>query len=362
MKGEELLEYMSELDPELVEKSKDCGPGLRKEEHVVPITDGKGKVGRKIGWRRIALVAAAVAVFTAACTYGAKQLDLDVELANRLGVRTDEAQKLGDGLVEIGESCTRTVYNEETGVDEDITLTATTSVGDKNSAFIKIETNISVPEGCTQSFDEKGRNYVTFDSIEINQEIKKWDKTGASNALECFVNEDGYLYMIMSVNQAHINKKKLELICKDPIYVCGSDENGQPIKKTLYKGTWNLSWKYCYTSDTATYKVDEHRIVDGIDYHIQKVEVTPLGIDLIGKCNLKSAGPSQDLRILPSVESVTIDGTEYSATDQFSSCEWSDRSGKDLEFTYHCSVMNIGTIIDLSKISKVCVNGEDIDL
>ena len=119
MKGEELLEYMSELDPELVEKSKDCGPGLKKEENAVRITDGKGKAGRKIGWRRIALVAAAVAVFTAACTYGAKQLDLDVELANRLGVRTDEAQKLGDGLVEINESCTRTVYNEETGVDED---------------------------------------------------------------------------------------------------------------------------------------------------------------------------------------------------------------------------------------------------
>lgn len=347
MNGEDLLQQLSDLSPELVMECSDIG---RETETVPEYRRKPSKRGKAV----IGSLVAAALILTA-CTYGAGQLDLDVALANHIGIKTEESAKLGGGLVEINESRTIAAVNGLTGETEDVTLTVTESVGDKNNAYIKVETNIKLPEGCTQNSDDENPDYVTFNSISVNPEMGHGSDSNFRYA-NVLVDEDGYVYMIVGINQEHINKRKVDLSFQDLVYVNGRNGNGDPIINTVYSGVWNFSWKYCYTSDTIKIRKNETITYHGLDYQIKTIELTPLGIILSGNC---SGDPGDDLLV---IESVSIGDTTYPIENWGFSKNVKDSVFGKNEFTSTCSIEGSGTLIDMKEISKITVGGVEIEL
>ncbi|MCM1159932.1 MAG: hypothetical protein NC412_01805 [Roseburia sp.] len=172
------------------------------------------------------------------------------------------------------------VLIDKSSTSNDLTLTALSSIGDKNNVSILLETDYAYDNMPKNSL-EKEDFYFNFDTAYVSISDKNGaPSSGWGSIMESF-SENGKLYFLLTITCKDINRKKVNITCKDLYMYEESSED----KILINDGIWNLEWTYQYKSNVKYYypfaiaDCGEEKIL------ITKIEVTPLSIRVTGIAN-----------------------------------------------------------------------------
>jgi len=242
-----------------------------------PIAIYKKKSRRK-KWLVIAL-AATLLLALSITAIAAFENDWDVQLLNFMGLSNTNTLQLESGEVKINETHKAMCidYGEnETGVEKIVEMTIDSSIGDKNSAYVKITTDYEMPANYNPETD-----YVLPEkhSMHISKKQNQSDFVDYASMFTCFV-EDGKLGFLLSIENAEgLNKRYISLEIKDLyIYHDLGMEDSDSEEELLCKGSWCFSWKFSYQSNTDTHYMLRTLENNNINYYLTKIEISPISI------------------------------------------------------------------------------------
>lgn len=224
--------------------------------------------------------------------YGAEKNEWDIAIVNYMGINNADTVQLEGGEVEINAS------DSSNGV----TFQAVTSVGDKNSVYIRIDTDYRLPD----SFDHK-TDYVLPENYKINIKGNPFQPvTGYGATFGYFDNNGKLSFMMLISNCVGINKKKITISMSD-LYLyhdLNADEEDKVAEKSMIsKGEWTLSWKYYYRSNVRTYYPMKLIESSGDTCLVTKLEISPISIRATAIKNPKK-GSTESSRLL--IEKITM--------------------------------------------------------
>lgn len=301
--------------------------------------------------KRVVLVLAAVLLLLLGVTsFAAIANDWDVALLNFMGISDSTTLQLESGEVEIGESCT---YN---GVE----ITAVSSIGDKNSAYIRLNTNIELPE----DFDET-RDYVLPEDISYYVSTKPQNGSRMASphaSVTTYFQEEGKLGFLIEISDCEdLNKSYVTIQFQDLyLYHDLNLEDGDIYeeKELLCEGLWELSWKYSYQSNMETHRMLKKTVVGDSTCYLTKVEISPISIRLEGYRTLEDREKPWCDEGECWLEAIYYKNGEYISLDDFSS--GGIRDGIWMEsFT---NVLEFGEVICPEDIDYLIIGGEKIYL
>lgn len=256
----------------------------RIEEHVLnaikqePATFfNKKKAARK---KRVVYALAATLLLALGITaMAAIQNDWDVQLINFMGISDADTLQLESGEVEINQTCKSMCIDygeQEDGVEKSVQMTVSSSIGDKNSAYVRINTDYELPEDYNPETD-----YILPDTNHLYISRNK-DGSGLidfASTFTAFV-EDGKLGFLFSIENAEkLNKSYVSFEIKDLyLYHDLGMPDSDSEEELLCAGTWNFKWKYSYKSNAKTYYMLKTFENDGITYYLTKIEVSPISV------------------------------------------------------------------------------------
>lgn len=286
-----------------------------------------------------------VAVFILGMTvYAAEKKEWDIAIVNYMGISDADTVQLEDGVVEIG----------TTSQSNGITMKAVTSVGDKNSAYIRIDTDYKLPE----DFSEK-TDYILPDGWHIAITNKTNSNTDYGATINYF-NHDGYLsFMMYLSNCDDINKKYVRIDLSDLyIYHDLHASEGRQIDHgtLLLKGTWALSWKYNYRSNIKTWYPLKKVVSNHDTCLVTQIEISPISIRAEAIKNPKT-GKTETSRLL--IRKVTMkDGNtiKFDATSISGGCE------NNLFLNGYRDIIEMKKAIDPSQVYSVTIGNTEIVL
>ncbi len=225
---------------------------------------------RPLAKRTILILAASLVLAFGLTAAAYEKYEWDVAITNFMGLDDPSTLQLETGEVKID------VAAESSGVK----ITDITSLGDKNTAYIRIDTNYQLPK----DFDET-TDYI----LPENHSIRVSDKKGGATkdyaaSLTCFYENKklGFLLEISncdSLNTSHVSISFENLILYHDLHIY--DDSAAP-EEMLLVGKWDLDWKYSYKSSTATYRVLEKMTILENTVWLSKVDVSPISIRIVG--------------------------------------------------------------------------------
>ncbi len=221
---------------------------------------------------RMLLVLAAVFILLISVTaVAATENEWDIAITNFMGLNDPSTLQLESGEVEIN----------ATAYSNGLSITKITSIGDKNSAYIRMDTDFKLPE----DFDET-TDYILPENHHTSVSDKKNDMTkGHASTLTCFY-ENGYLGFLLEIsNCINLSKSYVSidfenLILYHDLHVY--DDNA-PEEELLLEGNWNLNWKYSYKSSTQTYRMFKKMDILNNTVWLTRIDVSPISIRIEGK-------------------------------------------------------------------------------
>lgn len=226
-------------------------------------------------WLTFAL--AAVLLFALGITaMAAVKNEWDIQLINFMGIGDADTLQLEGGEVQIQKTA---VYSPESLAknavfpETPIQITAVSSIGDKNSAYIRIETDYALPASYNEETD-----YILSDDHTLDIDPLE---SGYGMVYTSFI-KDGKLGFLISIsNCENLNRCKISLQFTD-LYLyhdLDEDENA-PERELLCPGTWTLNWKFNYRSNMKTYRMFEKIESNGVTYYLTEVEISPISVRL----------------------------------------------------------------------------------
>lgn len=327
--------------------------------------DTKNKTGRrKLSKRKsfIVLLAAALVVAFSLTAGAAVSNEWDIALVNFMGISNADTIQLEGGVVEIGaeDICEGTDYSEDiAGKPKEISISATTSIGDKNAAYIRFETNYQVPEG----FDET-KDYILPDDFSVHAYSRKSGK-GASevtvgNVFTCLV-ENGklsfllYIYDYEKLNKSYISVSFQDLRLYHDLNLSEEEQELAEASELLYTGNWELNWKYSYKSNVKTYHMLKKIEQDDVTYYLTQIEVSPMAIRMKAVKNLKDRNSEVENLDIEEIQfedgrTISVEGTS------------SFGSRNEIWMRGSCDMETIGEVLDPKKVESVTVAGKEIKL
>jgi len=268
---------------ELVEIDGDLSVDSRKRIedlviHTVQTEGGKTvkskPVKRLIIWGLAAVLTLALGLTVMA----AGEREWDIALVNFMGLSDANTLQLASGMVEINQAQTVlcTDYQKvESGESKEVTMTAVSSIGDKNEVYVRIETDYDIPDGFNEETD-----YILPDDFRL--EISPNKGYGAQFTSFVEDNKLGFLFEIS--NCKDVNKAEIALFMKDLYWyhdLNAKDEDEVKPKELVCQGEWQLKWKYHYKSNTKIKRfLNKSFEADGCTYKLTKVEISPISIRL----------------------------------------------------------------------------------
>lgn len=343
MTGEHLLEQMEGLDTELI-----------LESYMDPVSISRKRIAPR---KLITFMLAATFIFAFAITaMAAVEQEWDVAILNFMGISGSDTTQLSDGTVSIGASDTQA----------GVTLTATSSIGSRNSAYFRIDTDYEVPK----DYDLTSGHIVPEIGWTVWNESKEKPSLGGGS-YSCDVDDQGKLYLIVQImGMEDINKSHVELEIKDFYYYRDYILEKEPInmedKILLLEGTWNLKWKYSYTTKTVKKHMNKVVQMEGNKTRITKIEVTPLELVVNGKTKFDSKEGRNNFTSLK-IDSITLtDGTVITIEANGGGCGtsrsllWMVRGVYDVEG--YVTVESIGRPLDPKEVKSVTIGGVEISL
>lgn len=225
--------------------------------------------------KRLTLVLAAALTMTLGLTaLAAKENEWDIALINFMGISNANTLQLESGEVQINQSATSECMDYGTtdaGEKKDVTMTATTSIGDENEVYIRIETDYELPD----SFNPETDYILPEDySLHVSE-----NRSGFGSVFTYFA-EDNKLGFLMSISNCEdINTSSVFIHMEDfYLYHDLNNENATAEKELLCTGSWNLEWKFHYKSGTKTYHMLRPFKNNGITYYLTEVKISPISI------------------------------------------------------------------------------------
>lgn len=272
--------YADETVP--IEGTLDTAAQWRIEERILSnINTAPTILYKKKTHRKKRLVLALVAVLLLALgltTIAAVQNDWDVILIDFMGISDADTLQLEGGDIFID----KTAQYEKTSpfleevddlglVDIPIQMTVVSSIGDKNNAYIRIETDYILPD----TFNPETDYVLPFD---IDTSISPM-LNGYGSEFTSF-EENGRLGFLLSItNCDKLNKSDITLEIHDLyLYHDLHKEYGAPEEELLCAGTWSVNWKYNYRSNVQNHHMLKTFESNGVTYYLTCVEVSPIAI------------------------------------------------------------------------------------
>lgn len=239
--------------------------------------------------KRLALVLVAAMVMMLGLTAAAaKRNEWDITLLNFMGINNGATLQLESGEVQINERAGSLCIDygrKETGEEKEVTIKAASSIGDKNEVYIRIETNYVLPEDFNPETD-----YIL--PGEYHMDVSP-NKSGYGSIFTFFTEGNRLGFLLSISNCEDINRAEISIHMED-FYLyhdlnrenSTSEGNGNtsenqgpaPEKELLCEGSWDLSWKFRYQSNTETYRMLRPFENNGVTYYLTKVEISPISI------------------------------------------------------------------------------------
>ena len=222
--------------------------------------------------KRIVLILAAVFLLLISITsVAASENEWDIAITNFMGLNDPSTLQLESGEVEIKTSAS----------SNGLTITKITSIGDKNTAYIRMDTDFKLPE----DFDETTDYILPEHHITTITDKKPGTPKSYGGAMTCFY-EDGYLGFLLEISNCDsLNKSYVTVVFKNLILyhdLHDYDDNA-PKEELFLEGNWTLDWKYSYKSSTKTYRMLNKTMIGDNTVWLTRIDVSPISIRIEGK-------------------------------------------------------------------------------
>lgn len=350
MSGEEMLDLLEYLDEDLIMESAGFGGADRKTR-------------RNMNPKKLVVVLLAAALVLALgvmAVSAAVRHDWDRAILDFMGIRDADTTQLEDGTVLIGESDTCSGRDLLTGEQKEITFIASSSIGDKNAAYIRIDTDYEVPE----DFDLETDYFMTEDfDLEVTTNYLQ-GALDRSSVLESQV-ENGKLFFLLEISGTkNIDRSKVVLTFENLYYYhdlgMGDKDDALP-KELVFRGSWNLEWKFDYRTVTKKAKMHEKVQVGEAAGYLTTVEITPLGIRIEGRIAFDSWDvPTGKLEAMK-IEKITLkDGRAIAITETDS---WGTSRGTyGYKFRGYYGVGVLGEPLNPDEVESITTDGKEIKI
>ena len=289
----------------------------------------------------IALAAALVLVF-GLTAFAAEKYEWDVALTNFMGLNDPSTLQLESGEVKI----------DATSKSGGVSITEITSLGDKNTAYIRIDTDYELPS----DFDET-TDYILPENHSIRISDKK---NGASKdygaALTGFYenNKLGFLLEISncdSLNQSYVSLSFENLILYHDLHIY--DDSAEP-EEFLLSGKWDLEWKYSYKSSTSTYRILKKVNILENAVWLTKVDVSPISVRIVG--HRKPQDFAKDWQGSVEIQEIGFkDGIVLEEPSMASS------GRSNTTFDYYVSIYEFGEMINPDELDYIILGNQRIE-
>lgn len=258
--------------------------GIRNEQEKSEVMAPVKK--KRMTMKRFAAILLAGILLFGMTAYGAEKNEWDIAIVDYMGINNADTVQLKGGEVEIG----------ATDTSNGVTFQAVTSVGDKNSVYIRIDTDYILPE----SFDQR-TDYILPENHSINIKGGAYKPFVDYGATFGYFDNNGKLsFMMLISNCEGINKKNISISMTD-LYLYhdlnATDKDKVAEKSLVCKGEWTLSWKYYYRSNVRIYHPMKLIKSAGDTCLVTKLEISPISIRAQAVKNPKE-GSTESSRLL----------------------------------------------------------------
>lgn len=360
MKTDALLyEYMDELtekETEVLEKEMiesmdmvapgECGKIQDRQEKLVlgrikmEMQKEKKKTAgiHVFGKRRVILLAATFVLMMGMIIF-AKERDWDIRMADMLGL-TEVMEELEGGYVKIGAS----------DVSDTIAITATQGIGDKNSMWVQLDTDLIWNVG------EEG--YYTFEVSNGHWYRGEKILTGGS-WLYSYNNNGKVSFMWYFMGYEDMNRARVEVLLSG-IMAYDSRRNEEE-GYLVSDGLWELEWENCYAPNTVVvrpYQVVTLQSEQGnhtMDCLVTEIELSPVSMRAVAWKNPFEQFKTPSNRVVLSVDAITLrDGTKMELKTKFTTAG-TNNFQTDCFLNYEdLQCVNTGEIVSIT------IGGEEI--
>ncbi len=296
--------------------------------------------------RHIVLLVAAMLMLLGVTAFAVKEKEWDIAIINYMGLNESDIYQLASGEVIINE-IPKPIGEEGIGIRE------ITSLGDDNCAYIRINTNLKLPEG----FDEK-TDYILPENDELNIFYKNiWGhEVSRPYGMSLMgIYEDGMIGFLMSIencknlNRCHVSFKMEDLYW----YHDRKNPDKSEEKELLCAGIWETEWTYSYRSNVKTDYRFTH--VEGeAEYFLTKIQVSPISVRLEAVRDIKFRNEEWDEKLLSEIhykngECILV---EHSSAGI--------KNGIFIEEFFGMEVL--GEVLDCEEIDYFIICGQRVDM
>jgi len=290
---------------------------------------------RRLFGKRKAVVLVATFILMIGMVGFAKEHDWDIQMADMLGI-SEAMEDLDGGYVKIGVSDTA----------DDVTITASQLIGDKNCMWVQLDTNVpwTVGENGYYMFEDDTMNCYNQPSRGLSGGItySSYNNNGSVSFMLEFSDFN-------DINRATVDLWFSKLVMYEPM------ENGNEKETIISEGEWRLKWDNYYAANTVEKNlfrfVTLKEAGEQLTCVIREIEVSPVSIQIQGMKS-PTVHTTSPFEILDSV--ILENGTEIEC------------------FCTQCGISNFvveGFVsrsdfpeIDMTQIEYVVIAGEKIKI
>lgn len=311
--------------------------------------------------RYIVLLAATLILALGLTVFAAKEKELDITLMNFMGLNDANVLQLEGGEVIISEKTTSMWLDyakNPKGEEKEISITRITSIGDRNSAYLRVNTDYNLPDGFDETTDyilpENSKIDITYRNIWGYDEFRTY-----GSSFTAFYEEGKLGFLISIENCENLNKCKVELKIENLYWYhdlgkYDEDDESEP-EELLCEGVWETGWTYSYKSNIRTYRM--FKSIDSSDGEIflTKVEVSPISIRIEAVRNSKDREKEWNGDI---IEGICYNNGECIQIERSSS----GGIGNGIFLEEFVKVGELGAVLDPERVSYLIICGEKVDL
>lgn len=305
--------------------------------------------------RRWLVLALAAVLLLGLClgTFAGREDNWDESMLEFIGLGKEDHLELESGEVKLEAydvSWAREYKDAELTAEKVVRMQVETSVGDKNSACVRIGTDYDVPD----DFDAE-RDYILPENSDIHvyENPEKKVETMKGTILGSYLENGKIGFFVYLTGCKDLNQSYVSMSFENLVWY--RSQEGDEEKERLLEASWDLQWKYDYKSSTEQDTMLKKIKVDGINYYITKVEISPLSV--------KVEGFRMPWNRKASYEQFKIDEIRYQDGNVLNVGDFSSvgcRNGMQMDLFLGTPQMQ--TTIQVEKLKSIVIGGNEIKI
>jgi hypothetical protein len=287
--------------------------------------------------KKLILVLAAAMMFILMACAVVQEKEWDILLLNTLGISDADTRQLQGGNVEIGASA----------ANNGITMKAVSSIGDKNTAYVRFDTDYNLPKDYNTN-----KTSLSFETcnlmISTSKTLEHLSGSGYSSAV-IPMNHNGKLSFLLEINCDDINRQTVDITFGDLYDIKYTEDSKIASKELIAKGPWIFHWKFHYASMAKTFH--PFQVVKQGDRHIliTKIEISPISMKITALKNPFDRRNTSGTNLIGN-SVLTFENGKKLSLDSTSS-----GNSNNFILTSYENLYSLGGVIDPGKIVSLTV-------